>query len=241
MSKKTIGKRKNWKPVPLIDKSKKKNKQVDFVLPDQILLKKPINNKYTLKQTFESIGFLNDPNKIQFENSNSNSNLNNKKIENEPFFDLTPKKKHKKHLSYVEFLHFKDLIEKYGSDYESMFRDIKLNYMQHTIGQLKIKCKLFHKLYKSSLSTYKNKSNNNQLNNDNSNNNQLNNDNNQPNNKNQLNNDNKNRKKSNKKSNSKSNNKSNKKINKKKINKKINKKNKSNKNKSKIKKKKITK
>ncbi|RIB03982.1 ribosome biogenesis protein Nop16 [Gigaspora rosea] len=51
------------------------------------------------------------------------------------------KKEH--HLSENERLSIEKLINKYGDDYESMFRDIKLNVYQHTAAQLKKKCQKY--------------------------------------------------------------------------------------------------
>ncbi|CAG8809206.1 9612_t:CDS:1, partial [Dentiscutata erythropus] len=50
---------------------------------------------------------------------------------------IVHKKEH--HLSENERRMVEKLINKYGEDYESMFRDIKLNVYQHTAAQLKKK------------------------------------------------------------------------------------------------------
>lgn len=47
-------------------------------------------------------------------------------------------------LTTMQRAHLRPLIEKYGDDYESMFRDIKLNAMQHSIATLKNLCQRYH-------------------------------------------------------------------------------------------------
>ncbi|PIN18000.1 Nucleolar protein (NOP16) involved in 60S ribosomal subunit biogenesis [Handroanthus impetiginosus] len=47
-------------------------------------------------------------------------------------------------LTAIQRLHVRRLVEKYGDDYESMFMDIKLNKMQHSVATLKKLCKRYH-------------------------------------------------------------------------------------------------
>ncbi|GAB4829879.1 hypothetical protein Ancab_019525 [Ancistrocladus abbreviatus] len=47
-------------------------------------------------------------------------------------------------LTAMQRLHVRSLIEKYGDDYQSMFRDTKLNSMQHSVATLEKLCKRYH-------------------------------------------------------------------------------------------------
>uniref|UniRef100_A0A7C9DIB3 Nucleolar protein 16 n=1 Tax=Opuntia streptacantha TaxID=393608 RepID=A0A7C9DIB3_OPUST len=47
-------------------------------------------------------------------------------------------------LTAMQRAHLRPLIEKYGDDYESMFKDIKLNSMQHSVATLKNMCQRYH-------------------------------------------------------------------------------------------------
>ncbi|XP_074268548.1 uncharacterized protein LOC141591937 [Silene latifolia] len=47
-------------------------------------------------------------------------------------------------LTAMQRVHMQPLIEKYGDDYESMFRDTKLNAMQHSIATLTNLCQRYH-------------------------------------------------------------------------------------------------
>ncbi|KAL2945387.1 Nucleolar protein 16 [Bienertia sinuspersici] len=47
-------------------------------------------------------------------------------------------------LTTMQRAHLLPLIEKYGDDYERMFRDTKLNKMQHSIATLKNMCQRYH-------------------------------------------------------------------------------------------------
>ncbi|CAG8681854.1 4500_t:CDS:2 [Racocetra fulgida] len=51
--------------------------------------------------------------------------------------------KRERYQSEEERLFVEKLINKYGDDYESMFRDIKLNVYQYTAAQLKKKCQKY--------------------------------------------------------------------------------------------------
>nr|CAG8505592.1 13819_t:CDS:2 [Entrophospora candida] len=53
--------------------------------------------------------------------------------------------KHEKYQSGGEIEFVKKLIERYGEDYDAMFKDIKLNVYQHTKKQLKKKCEKYLK------------------------------------------------------------------------------------------------
>jgi nucleolar protein 16 len=53
--------------------------------------------------------------------------------------------KHESHQSEGEKRFIVELIQKYGDDYDAMFRDIKLNIYQHTAAQLKRKCQKYLK------------------------------------------------------------------------------------------------
>ncbi len=59
--------------------------------------------------------------------------------------DLKVKKEEK--MPHDEKLYCKCLIDKYGTNYEKMARDIKLNYFQHTPTQLQKKCERFLALH----------------------------------------------------------------------------------------------
>jgi nucleolar protein 16 len=47
--------------------------------------------------------------------------------------------KHESYQSEGEKRFIEELIQKYGDDYDAMFRDIKLNIYQHTVAQLRKK------------------------------------------------------------------------------------------------------
>ncbi|KAL8143070.1 hypothetical protein V2J09_016102 [Rumex salicifolius] len=47
-------------------------------------------------------------------------------------------------LTSMQRKHVKALIERYGDDYQSMFRDIKLNTMQHSVAALEKLCQRYH-------------------------------------------------------------------------------------------------
>ncbi|KAK9756972.1 hypothetical protein RND81_01G133100 [Saponaria officinalis] len=47
-------------------------------------------------------------------------------------------------LTTMQRVHLEPLIQKYGDDYESMFRDTKLNAMQHSVATLKSLCHRYH-------------------------------------------------------------------------------------------------
>ncbi|KAK9146945.1 hypothetical protein Sjap_006848 [Stephania japonica] len=49
-----------------------------------------------------------------------------------------------KPLTTIQRVHIGRLIEKYGDDYQKMFRDTKLNSMQHPVGMLQKLCERFH-------------------------------------------------------------------------------------------------
>jgi len=53
--------------------------------------------------------------------------------------------KYEKYQSEGEKQFIEELIQKYGDDYDAMFRDIKLNIYQHTAAQLKKKCQRYLK------------------------------------------------------------------------------------------------
>ena len=53
--------------------------------------------------------------------------------------------KHESHQSEGEKRFIVELIQKYGDDYDAMFRDIKLNIYQHTAAQLRRKCQKYLK------------------------------------------------------------------------------------------------
>ncbi|KAG6431859.1 hypothetical protein SASPL_103427 [Salvia splendens] len=50
-------------------------------------------------------------------------------------------------LTAIQRLHVSRLVEKYGNDYQSMFMDIKLNKMQHSVATIEKLCKRYH-MYK---------------------------------------------------------------------------------------------
>ncbi|KAL6968515.1 hypothetical protein U1Q18_034319 [Sarracenia purpurea var. burkii] len=50
-------------------------------------------------------------------------------------------------LTRMQRVHIGKLVEKYGDDYQSMFMDIKLNKMQHSVGTLEKLCKRYQ-MYK---------------------------------------------------------------------------------------------
>ncbi|CAI9761464.1 unnamed protein product [Fraxinus pennsylvanica] len=50
-------------------------------------------------------------------------------------------------LTKIQRIHVGRLVEKYGDDYQSMFMDIKLNKMQHSVATLEKLCKRYH-MYK---------------------------------------------------------------------------------------------
>ncbi|KAL3648024.1 hypothetical protein CASFOL_008992 [Castilleja foliolosa] len=50
-------------------------------------------------------------------------------------------------LTTIQRVHISRLVEKYGDDYKSMFMDIKLNKMQHSVATLEKLCKRYH-MYK---------------------------------------------------------------------------------------------
>ncbi|KAI3409425.1 Nucleolar protein 16 [Psidium guajava] len=47
-------------------------------------------------------------------------------------------------LTAMQRVHVGRLIEKYGDDYQAMFRDMKLNAMQHSVATLEKLCKRYH-------------------------------------------------------------------------------------------------
>ncbi|GAB2281559.1 hypothetical protein Dimus_016141 [Dionaea muscipula] len=47
-------------------------------------------------------------------------------------------------LTTIQRVHIRCLVEKYGDDYQSMFRDVKLNAMQHSVATLQKLCLRFH-------------------------------------------------------------------------------------------------
>ncbi|KAJ6815044.1 uncharacterized protein M6B38_134610 [Iris pallida] len=47
-------------------------------------------------------------------------------------------------LTTIQRLHIGRLIEKYGDDYQAMFKDTKLNSMQHSVASLKKLCQRYH-------------------------------------------------------------------------------------------------
>ncbi|KAK6940975.1 Ribosome biogenesis protein Nop16 [Dillenia turbinata] len=47
-------------------------------------------------------------------------------------------------LTTIQRVHIGQLVEKYGDDYKSMFRDTKLNKMQHSVATLEKLCKRYH-------------------------------------------------------------------------------------------------
>jgi nucleolar protein 16 len=53
--------------------------------------------------------------------------------------------KHESYQSEGEKRFIEELIQKYGDDYDAMFRDIKLNIYQHTVAQLRKKCQRYLK------------------------------------------------------------------------------------------------
>lgn len=54
---------------------------------------------------------------------------------------LRPEKKYKRKQSEGERAFIEELVEKYGDDYEKMARDVKINYMQRSAGDLKRRVK----------------------------------------------------------------------------------------------------
>ncbi|XP_057439280.1 nucleolar protein 16 [Lotus japonicus] len=51
-------------------------------------------------------------------------------------------------LTAMQRVHITRLVDKYGDDYQSMFIDIKLNPMQHSVGTLQKLCQRYH-MYKN--------------------------------------------------------------------------------------------
>lgn len=49
----------------------------------------------------------------------------------------------------LQAINCREMINKHGDDYVKMFRDIKLNKMQHTRGQLRKRCELYLERYAS--------------------------------------------------------------------------------------------
>ncbi|XP_057966538.1 nucleolar protein 16 [Malania oleifera] len=47
-------------------------------------------------------------------------------------------------LTSMQRYHVRQLVEKYGDDYQRMFRDTKLNSMQHSVAALEKLCKRYH-------------------------------------------------------------------------------------------------
>ena len=52
------------------------------------------------------------------------------------------------HQSEGEKRFIEELLQKYGDDYDAMFKDIKLNTYQHTAAQLRKKCQKYLKMNK---------------------------------------------------------------------------------------------
>mmetsp|Transcript_1653 Transcript_1653/g.5874 ORF Transcript_1653/g.5874 Transcript_1653/m.5874 type:complete len:200 (+) Transcript_1653:38-637(+) len=97
--------------------------------------------KRTLRQNYAAIGLRSDPNAW-------NDEQDLEVPEDAPEL-VPPKEKPKRapRLTHGEVTYFAALIDKYGDDYRKMSRDIKLNYYQHSKGQLKKKCEIYMEYY----------------------------------------------------------------------------------------------
>ncbi|CAJ0827841.1 7143_t:CDS:2 [Entrophospora sp. SA101] len=125
------------------------------------------NKKETLRQNYKRIGLLTSLNRVAGERDDEGNIVNviigededenevfDKKIQPEPAKTEIVKAleeeaskvfKHEKYQSEGEIEFVKKMIERYGEDYDAMFKDIKLNVYQHTKKQLKKKCEKYLK------------------------------------------------------------------------------------------------
>lgn len=58
---------------------------------------------------------------------------------------VAPFKKTGQKLAFEEDTLCQKMVKKYGDDTVKMFKDIKMNYLQWSIGQIKMKLKVYHK------------------------------------------------------------------------------------------------
>jgi hypothetical protein len=58
---------------------------------------------------------------------------------------VAPFKKTGQKLAFEEDTLCEKMVKKYGDDTVKMFKDIKMNYLQWSVGQIKMKLKVFHK------------------------------------------------------------------------------------------------
>ncbi len=105
------------------------------VVPDPVVAER-WNHRLTTKQNYEAMGLVVDPNKEQAPAAVP--------IELHPGEYVGPKEKY---LTLAEAINCRELIMKHGNDYLKMWRDIKLNKMQHTRSKLKTKCELYLERY----------------------------------------------------------------------------------------------
>ncbi|KAK8792518.1 hypothetical protein WA538_000393 [Blastocystis sp. DL] len=89
------------------------------------------DNKKTLRQNYEKLGLVSDTNKME-----------EAKAPEHPLIEFVSTEDVKKDeiiMSVYDQNYMKKLIEKHGDDLEAMFRDIKVNVDQLSVGQLRKK------------------------------------------------------------------------------------------------------
>lgn len=105
------------------------------------------NNK-TLRQNYERLGLIADTNKMEEAPKTAEPLIRR----NAPpcllleFVEMEEIKREDNIMSVYDQNYIKKLIEKHGDDVEAMFRDIKLNTNQLTVGQLKKKIEKYNRI-----------------------------------------------------------------------------------------------
>ena len=111
----------------------KRNKTV-MVIDEQV--KERWDKTKTTRQNYEELGLVFDPNADQ----EAAANPIDLQVPNGPG-------KAEPYLTVPEIINCREMITKHGSDYQSMWRDIKVNTHQHTRVKLRKMCELYLKEY----------------------------------------------------------------------------------------------
>ncbi|XP_061365553.1 nucleolar protein 16 [Gastrolobium bilobum] len=110
------------------------------------------DDKGSVNHNYNSFGVVSNPNSLTIRNtpqSDSHSDSGSDLEEDDLKSALGKKRRDgktapPKPLTAMQRVHISRLVDKYGDDYQSMFMDIKLNPMQHSLATLEKLCKRYH-------------------------------------------------------------------------------------------------
>ncbi|KAK7344433.1 hypothetical protein VNO77_14024 [Canavalia gladiata] len=111
------------------------------------------DDKGTVNHNYNSFGVVSDPNSITLPSPTpqiDDLNDSGSDLEEDDLKSALGKRRRDgrraapQPLTAMQRLHIGRLVDKYGDDHQSMFMDIKLNPMQHSVGTLQKLCMRYH-------------------------------------------------------------------------------------------------